>query len=550
MRVVLFVFLALVATSLAQPLSQDHFGEFIESSLAGDHFRPGEICKPSCQYITEAYLTDNAESGLEDYVGNCYCTPCWCTANSTLNDEQSRCSAMNSAALECKVKYERQQEGWVHVTQTFATLPLTQYIYTPDPQICFKDNNPLAPIQDVVQINNQHLTTVSLMHTDYNGTAEADVGTSLDYRCNSRLYVKAPYVNGQGGNVASAAKDRSIFGQYWDLVGNSIASMYGNSLTIDFNPPIDGVGMYLRDSSTSVDDAADQPRIIKITAANATGHLLGPELNTNFQGAPEDQGVRRADLLYFYYLQTSCDDVHKIASLTFTELDNEDSFSIDDITFFSQGSRCDPGTISGHVYSDVDQDGIKDIAETGIADVEICIHDSELGCDSVASACTTTSQTGYYAFTNVAPNTEVHICQRQCNVPDSYWDGIDTPGSLPGSAANNMSFGTCNKEGHPYPDLWDYFSGVRIGWYENEKAATNYNFGEIPRQPCEENRPNWCYFNPESGSLADKQSHGAASSGNPYTITVVSTSFPAASIAFGDEDENCRNADGENVIKE
>lgn len=551
MKVVLFVFLALVATSLAQPpvVQQDHAGDFIESGLAGDSYLPGEVCKPSCIYVTEDAAT--AESGLQAYVGNCYCTPCWCAQNSTLTDQQSRCSAQNSAALECKIKYERSQEAWHFVTRSFSNYASNnQYVYTPDPVVCpgFPD------LRDQVEYNNAPFTTVSLAFPpDFDAdryVGPGDAGTKLDLRCNSQLYVKAPYINGQSD---TAARDRSIFGKYWDLIGEHINKMYGDTLTLHFDPPIDGVGMYVRDSSTSTDDSGTTPQIIKITASNGTGHLLGAELNTNFQGSAT-VGVRRADLLYFYYLQTSCEDVNKIAHLHFTNLDSEDSFSVDDITFFSQGARCAPGTISGHVYSDADQDGNKDIAEVGIAGVEICIFDAEIGCSdsSQALACTTTSSTGHYQFTNLAPGTSVHICERQCNVPDSFWDGIDTPGTFAGvqtGSAHNMSFGTCDVEGHPYPSLWDYFSGVSIGFYENEKVGLNYNFGEVPRTPCEGN-PQWCYFNPASGSLAARQSYGAASSGTPYTITAVSSTFTATSIDFGDETEDCLNAAGEPVTRD
>ncbi|EAZ89108.1 SdrD B-like domain-containing protein [Crocosphaera chwakensis] len=83
-----------------------------------------------------------------------------------------------------------------------------------------------------------------------------------------------------------------------------------------------------------------------------------------------------------------------------------------------------PGSVSGTVYQDIDNDGIKDVTEPGIAGVTITltgVTDEEIPVTETV----VTNFTGNYSFTNLAPGTYT-VTQTQ---PTGYKDGIDTLGT-------------------------------------------------------------------------------------------------------------------------
>ena len=112
-------------------------------------------------------------------------------------------------------------------------------------------------------------------------------------------------------------------------------------------------------------------------------------------------------------------------------------------------------TLSGFVYHDESNDGIFDPTEDGIEGVVLKLLDDQ-GVDTGLRA--TTNAAGYYEFTNLDAGTycvmEVH--------PAGWLDGIDTPGSHGGTAAN--------------PAPGDMICEVTVGYGD---TATDYNFGEL-----------------------------------------------------------------------
>jgi protocatechuate 3,4-dioxygenase beta subunit len=112
-----------------------------------------------------------------------------------------------------------------------------------------------------------------------------------------------------------------------------------------------------------------------------------------------------------------------------------------------------PANVSGHVYIDTDNDGVFDGGESGIAGVTLNLFDN----NNQFVGTTTTNAAGYYEFTNLMPGT---YTVREVQ-PTGFYDGIDTPGSVGGTAL---------------PSPGDQLSGIVL---VGGTQAVNYNFGEL-----------------------------------------------------------------------
>ncbi|TCS36504.1 putative repeat protein (TIGR01451 family) [Paucimonas lemoignei] len=124
--------------------------------------------------------------------------------------------------------------------------------------------------------------------------------------------------------------------------------------------------------------------------------------------------------------------------------------------------------LSGYVYVDLNNNGIKDAGEPGIAGVSVTLSGTTSGGGNVCAAispnpCTVTTGTdGAYSFAGLpASNGSGYTLteQSQASAPlSNYTDGAESMGSLGGSAAVN-----------------DAFSGIVISLGQ---FGQNYNFGE------------------------------------------------------------------------
>ncbi|EIJ43114.1 putative collagen-binding protein, partial [Beggiatoa alba B18LD] len=121
-----------------------------------------------------------------------------------------------------------------------------------------------------------------------------------------------------------------------------------------------------------------------------------------------------------------------------------------DITHVDAGLQY-PESISGTVFHDLDNDGVIDAGETGIAGVTMTLKDS----GGTVIATTTTDSNGQYFFAVNAGNTYI-IEETQ---PSAYLDGQDTAGVNGGNTSVN-----------------DTISSITINSGDN---ATGYNFGEV-----------------------------------------------------------------------
>jgi uncharacterized repeat protein (TIGR01451 family) len=127
-------------------------------------------------------------------------------------------------------------------------------------------------------------------------------------------------------------------------------------------------------------------------------------------------------------------------------------------------------TLSGNVYADTNNDGLKDGAEIGISGVTVTLTGTDFGPggvsggsdDTAVNVMTTTNASGVYTFSNLrAGNYTVTETQ-----PVSHLDGKDTAGTVGGAAC-----GTCSVT------VNEVISGILITSFGT--SAINMNFGEL-----------------------------------------------------------------------
>jgi len=92
-------------------------------------------------------------------------------------------------------------------------------------------------------------------------------------------------------------------------------------------------------------------------------------------------------------------------------------------------AEIEPSSISGFVYEDDDNDGVLDADENRIVGVTVTLLDAE----GQVVATTTTGEKGNYEFTDLRPGVYT-VVETQ---PPAYLDGLDTPGSEGGTAAQD-----------------------------------------------------------------------------------------------------------------
>jgi protocatechuate 3,4-dioxygenase beta subunit len=119
-----------------------------------------------------------------------------------------------------------------------------------------------------------------------------------------------------------------------------------------------------------------------------------------------------------------------------------------------------PAEISGFVYHDRSNDGVRDGGEEGIADAEIRIVPVEtIGRQEIQTV--RTDAQGFYRATGLAPGS-YRVVERQ--QPNSFFDGLDTAGTVDGKQV-----GAAVNPG-------DRIENVFLG---GGQAGVEYNFGEI-----------------------------------------------------------------------
>ncbi|MEX1040713.1 MAG: SdrD B-like domain-containing protein [Pirellulaceae bacterium] len=119
-----------------------------------------------------------------------------------------------------------------------------------------------------------------------------------------------------------------------------------------------------------------------------------------------------------------------------------------------------PAAVSGYVYHDRDNDGVKDSGEEGIGGVQMRVE----GTDHLGQTHTffvTTDANGFYKVEDMPPGTYNVF---EVNQPNGFVDGLETAGKV-----NGVNRGTANNPG-------DSITGIFLG---SGAVGTQYNFGEI-----------------------------------------------------------------------
>ncbi len=115
-----------------------------------------------------------------------------------------------------------------------------------------------------------------------------------------------------------------------------------------------------------------------------------------------------------------------------------------------------PSSISGFVYHDQDNDGVRDAAEQPIAGVRVALKDS----DGNTVGTQTTDEHGFYLFTGLSAD-QYTLVETQ---PSGWLDGLDTPGTVDG-----RNSGVADMAG-------DALRSVVLKW---GSEGLEYNFGEL-----------------------------------------------------------------------
>lgn len=152
-----------------------------------------------------------------------------------------------------------------------------------------------------------------------------------------------------------------------------------------------------------------------------------------------------------------------------------------------------PGSILGQIFSDVNQNGVKDAAEVGIAGVTVFLDADGNGLLDDGERRTQTMAGGVYDFANVLPGEYLvtvdasETLQQTSPLNDLNGDGdFDDPGErsiavevVDAGVVTNVTFGFFDRAGNDYGDLAGYgeashrkFFGVHLGEFVDGELGT------------------------------------------------------------------------------
>ncbi len=264
-----------------------------------------------------------------------------------------------------------------------------------------------------------------------------------------------PVNDGDSSNLSNLTDD---FGVYRSLIDLAITKQAtpttttpGNvvtySMNVTNNGPIAATGVIVTDTlpaGVTFVAAAPSEGTVQSTANGtivvAMGNFAVGQTKTLIITASINSGVSG----------TLINNVHVAGNETETTYTNNDASAPVTVNL-PPPPQSSPAAISGFVYVDMNNNGIMDSGETPISGVTVRL----VGGNGVSTT-TTTASDGSYQFTGLTGGV-YGLVETQ---PTAYLDGLDTAGSLGGTATN------------------DAINNVTLLDGAN---GTNYNFGERPR---------------------------------------------------------------------
>ncbi len=127
---------------------------------------------------------------------------------------------------------------------------------------------------------------------------------------------------------------------------------------------------------------------------------------------------------------------------------------------YNFGELLPPGSLSGYVYEDDDNDGVRGENEAPIKDVVISLYVVEADGTATLVATRKTDENGFYKFDNLEPERTYIVRETQ---PDAYFDGKETVGTIFGATVGTSSTN-------------DEIAEIEL---PRRGAGVEYNFGEL-----------------------------------------------------------------------
>ena len=294
-----------------------------------------------------------------------------------------------------------------------------------------------------------HYKTLTMTTSDRTDTTSPDFNRFLDFY-QSRLDGTDLDLPADNGNKWSAA---AIVAEQQELLPISLSGTVYNDTNLDGDMDlgesgISGVtvtlyelqnGVYKSVATTSTADdgsysfTVDEEGTYKVVETQPSGYYsTGAEIGTV-------NGAERGD-------------VYDFNTLEYITLDGGDN------SIHNNFGEAKEVSISGHVYHDVNNNGVMDSGEKGIGGVEITlVYSGPLSQGDVTVA---TKSDGSWSATGLAPGTYT-IVETQAG---GYFDGTDAPGTVGGETR-----GTAVNPGDE----------IDCVWLTSGETGINYDFGEI-----------------------------------------------------------------------
>ncbi len=202
------------------------------------------------------------------------------------------------------------------------------------------------------------------------------------------------------------------------------------------------------------------------TAANYTAQLFtsgGVALTDTDGDGKVDTGVIAARQTGNYILRVTpnagagATDTTRVSGVSFMDTKVD---AANNTTLFVDKTTSIYSTISGTVYNDADNNGVKGGSEVGISGVNVRITGTDVA-GAAVNTTVATNASGVYSFASLRAANASGYTITELAQPSGFVDGTDVAGTAGGTAANPG----------------DSISGILLGAGSN---ATGYNFGEVP----------------------------------------------------------------------